>query len=451
MSQHAHSLMRSRIWSTLQLATHQEISDGLAFYPGAHGLCRLLAHISTSPRLTPSHIAGIYAALSPMNTWDTNVANIIDILRYGSGARVNTTGINRDKAVRISQGEDPGVVLGGSKVRAFWKAIADPTDTHPIAIDRHLINCALGLVNPTKREQGDLANDRTLYSRIEAVYYDLGRREEVGNRLASVVWFVQRRLSRSGQRPVHDHGSTIPLVGPVCCGRTMHGHGPRQFRCPTCRSTIIPTYRHRLTRTPDGWRVVWSTDGLPIWHDAHHRACVTLPSSHPYSNSAGYQRLARFLIAEELGYLPRSDEHTHHTNGDLSDDRVDNLELVAVEYHGRLHASAVFVGRGEDGRFVERDPHDPPPVGGVVDWPRDRAVLGNQAKEIQVKVNKTLTIPCPACGAPRGEVCRDPTPEQISRGLPTGEVWTGRNRRSHGSRVAQLEHLEALKAISDWS
>jgi len=59
--QRDHSLMRSRIWSTLQLATNQEISDGLAFYPGAHGLCRLLAPLSTSPPLTTSHIAGIYA------------------------------------------------------------------------------------------------------------------------------------------------------------------------------------------------------------------------------------------------------------------------------------------------------------------------------------------------------------------------------------------------------
>lgn len=382
MSQHLRSQMRSRIWSTLQLATHQEISDGLAFYHGAHGLCRLLAPLSTHPRLTPSHVAGIYAALSPMNTWDTNVANIIDVLRHGKQAKVNTTGINRDKAVRIAQGEDPDRVLGGSKVRAFYHAIANPSDTRPIAIDRHLINCALGLTNPTKREQADLAHDSTLYARVEAVYHDLGRREGIGNRLASVVWFVQRRLARTGQQPLqHLDDPTYPPIGPVCCNRTMHGHGPRQFRCPVCRSTVIPTYRRRLVRTPTGsWSVIWSADGFPVWHDADHRACITLHPRHPYANSAGYQRLARFLIAEELGYLPRPDEHTHHANGDLTDDRVDNLELVAVEYHGRVHASAAFVGRGVDGRFVERDPHNSQPVGGLVEWPRDRAVLGNQAR-----------------------------------------------------------------------
>lgn len=379
-SPQAHSRMRSRIWRTLQLATHQEIADGLAFYPGAHGLCRLLAPLSTHPRLTPKHIAGIYAALSPMNTWDSNVANIIDVIRDHSAASVNTTDINLHKALRIRMGEDPERVLGGSKVRSFYRAIADPSNILPVAIDRHLINCALGLVNPTKREQADLAHDDTLYTRVEAVYHDLGRRERIGNRLASVVWFVQRRLSRTGQKPITNQDA-LPPIGPVCCGRSMHGHGPRQFRCPACRSTIVPTYRKRLARTHTGsWSVVWSVDGLPIWHDADHRACVTLHPRHPYANSAGYQRLARFLIAEGLGYLPRPDEHTHHTNGNLTDDRVDNLELVAVEYHGRLHASAAFVGRGEDGRFVERDPHSPPPVGGLVNWPRCGAVLGNQAR-----------------------------------------------------------------------
>lgn len=378
MSHRLHSEMRSRIWSVLQLATHQEISDGLAFYPGAHGLCRLFTPLNHTP-ITVSHVAGIYAALSPMNTWDTNVANIYDILRHGTRARVNTTNINRDKAIRISLGEDPDQVLGGRKVRSFWRAIADPTNTHPVAIDRHLINCALGLVNPTKREQGDLAHDQTLYSRVEAVYHDLGRREGIGNRLASVAWFVQRRLSRTGQRAIHRHDGDLPPIGPVCCNRSMHGHGHR-FRCPICRSTVIPVYTHRLARTPLGWRVTWSTDGLPIWYDDKNRACITLHPRHPYANSAGYQRLARFLIAEDLGYLPRPDEHTHHTNGDLTDDRIDNLELVAVAYHGRIHASAAFVGRGEDGRFRERDPSEPPPVGGLVDWPRCGAVLGNRVK-----------------------------------------------------------------------
>lgn len=179
---------------------------------------------------------------------------------------------------------------------------------------------------------------------------------------------------------------------PYCCNSPMWGHGRyrtrddqrasprRRFYCPICRSTSRPAHCQRLVRTAQGWQIQTGTEGLKIWQDDKGRNCVTLPSRHPYANSAGFQRLARFLIAEDLGYLPRSDEHTHHVNRILSDDRIDNLELVAVEYHGRIHASAAFVGRGRDGKFIERDPHEIPPEGGFVDWPRNGAVLGNAAR-----------------------------------------------------------------------
>lgn len=390
--------MRQNIWHTLHLASPQEISDGLAFYPGAHGLCRLLSHVSHLSYfpITARHAAGLYAALSPMNTWDTNVANFLDVIRDFSSASVNTTDTNFHKALQIRMGEDPEHVLKGRKVLSFFRSLASPDNWHqPPAIDRHLINCALGLF-PTKQDQSRLASNPELYSRIEDVYVDFGHREGIGNRLASIAWFVQRRLSRKGERPIPSHTSSSPLppIGPVCCQRTMHGHGKdarsgrRMYLCPVCGSTVRPETCWRLVRvpgtpaTPTGWTRAWSSEGYKIWPDDKGRTCVTLPLSHPYANSAGYQRLARFLIAEELGYLPRSDEHTHHQNGKLHDDRIDNLELVAVAYHGQIHASAAFVGRGEDGRFKELDPSEIPPAppGGFVDWPRYGAVLGNAAK-----------------------------------------------------------------------
>ena len=369
--------MRANIWRTLHLATLQEIHDGLSFYPGAHGLCRLFS--LSHPPLTPSHIAGIYAALSPMNTWDTNVANILDVLRDYSAASVNTTDTNLHKALRIRMGEDPEHVLKGRKVLLFYRCLADHDNTTlPAAIDRHLINCALGIF-PDKTAQSRYASDPELHSRVEEVYQDLGEREGIGNRLAAIAWFVRRRLDRQGQQPIH-HTPALTPIPPVCCSHTMHRHGPGRYHCPTCRSTSRPEPCIRLVRDPDhGWVRRYGTEGYKLWENGKGRRCVTLHPSHPYANSAGYQYLARFLIAEHLGHLPRPDEHTHHVNGKLYDDRVDNLELVAVAYHGQIHASAAFVGRGMDGRFVELDPSIPPPVAGFVDWPRAGAVLGNAA------------------------------------------------------------------------
>jgi hypothetical protein len=209
--------MRLNIWAGLQSATPQEIADGLDFYPGAHGLCRLFS--SMHPDVSTSHVAGIYAALSPLNTWDTNVANILDVLRDWSSASVNTTDVNLHKALRIRCGEDPDKVLVGRKVRAFYRAIADPVDALPIAVDRHLINLALGIV-PNKAEQSALANNGKLYSRVEQVYAELGAREGLGNRLASVASpprsgrrlpqqprLGDRRLSRPNPRIRHIRGA----------------------------------------------------------------------------------------------------------------------------------------------------------------------------------------------------------------------------------------------------
>lgn len=359
--------MRLRIWRALLSASDQEVADGLSFYPGAHGLCRLFSLLH--PPLTPQHVAGIYAALSPMNTWDTNVANILDVLRDWSSAPVNTTDSNLHKALRIRCGEDPEGVLSGRKVRAFYHAVAYPDNSSPVAVDRHLINLALGIV-PDKPTQAAMANDSTLYSRVESVYLDLGKREGLGNRLASIAWFVQRRVERTGQIPLLHPGS------PVCCGRPMWSHGSARFYCPSCRSTSRPEHCLRLRRTPScSWSLEYGTEGLRVWRDSKGRACVTLPKQHPYSNSAGYQRLARFLIAEEIGRLPHTAEHTHHKNRKLWDDRIENLSLLSVEYHGQIHASAICVGRGEDGRFCELEEPESSPFA----WPRYGAVLGNQA------------------------------------------------------------------------
>lgn len=43
------SILRRNIWRGVLCATDQEIHEGLSFYPGAHGLCRLFASIFIGP------------------------------------------------------------------------------------------------------------------------------------------------------------------------------------------------------------------------------------------------------------------------------------------------------------------------------------------------------------------------------------------------------------------
>lgn len=82
---------------------------------------------------------------------------------------------------------------------------------------------------------------------------------------------------------------------------------------------------------------------------------MTLFKGHPYATSGGWQWRYRLVVAYELGYLPRPDEHVDHRNEVVDDDRLENLRLLAVEFHGQLHAAAWELAgrRGPDGRWRE--------------------------------------------------------------------------------------------------
>jgi hypothetical protein len=135
--------------------------------------------------------------------------------------------------------------------------------------------------------------------------------------------------------------------------------------------------------------LIW-IEAYRVWrqyrNDQPERLCVTLGVRHPFANSAGYQRLARFVIADAIGYLPDAMTHTHHVDRNAMNDAIDNLELISAQYHGRIHASGVCVGRGRDGRFVsleEMGEAEQQDVARETWWPRHGAIVGNQARDTQ--------------------------------------------------------------------
>jgi hypothetical protein len=334
--------MRLNIWRALLSASEQEILDGMDFYPGAYGLCKLFGRMFNQ---STSTVAGIYAALSPMNTWDTNVANIYDLLKYKEKAKVNTSNVNKEKALRLLQVDNPESVLRGRKVIAFYRAING--DQKEIPIDRHLINLALG-VFPDKNVQSRLASNQDLYSRIESVYRDLGEREGIGNRLASIAWFVQRRILRSGQLP-------IPVAGPICCGKLMYSFGrvPRRFYCSIChRLKGIKTPKPKADFSELIYDVPISKEDLFLHRE---RPCINLRNNHSFANKSRWQYLARFVVMYRTGEILRSDEHVHHINGKKLDCATDNLEVLMRDSHGRLHGryQSLYMLRDKLGRFVD--------------------------------------------------------------------------------------------------
>lgn len=350
--------MRRNIWRGLLTATNQEIHEGMHFYQGAHGLCKLF---SSMYGVSVDTIAGLYAALSPLNTWDTNVSNIVDVLRWvknggsdngGSDScvdelKVNTPHANKHKAILIAQGHHPSEVLRGRKVTSFYKAIVNPSDRDHYPIDRHLINLAMGTKITANSEIRDLLLNQ--YDKIEHTYRQLGKREGIDNLLASIAWFVQRRSSL--QQGIFIDGS------PVCCGVEMWSHGRDRFYCKSCRKT-----RKRQPKLVNLPGTILTDDGnmrdmLRLSIDDRGRVRVHMGRRELYMNSGGWQYLARYEVMKHTGEVLRPDEHVHHSNGRLWDCRTCNLEVWLAERHGQYHAKnqLLYMVRDYKGRFTKSD------------------------------------------------------------------------------------------------
>ncbi len=159
-----------------------------------------------------------------------------------------------------------------------------------------------------------------------------------------------------------------PRCNSVSRAKAGTQRGVQRWRCSGCGYHYADIVTRRRPGQSIGTTMV----------DSRGRHLVYLGSGARYANSGGWQYVYRYNVMMALGRELRPDEHVHHIDGDLDNNDLPNLEVVAAAYHGSIHASGISVARDIGGRFVEL-PQLP-----EFELPRWRAIIGNAALSMPV-------------------------------------------------------------------
>jgi hypothetical protein len=159
-------------------ATREHRQSGAEWYRRAHQTVCALASASGHSRST---VAGVVAATSPRMHWSRNIAVSETLLAGGTPTGVFRTSL--DKARRIIAGAKPLAVLGGNKVRAFYRALLG--DKRAAVVDVWMVR-AVGLDPTTKLTDG-------LYARIAGALQALASKLRIAVAdLQATIWVAVR-------------------------------------------------------------------------------------------------------------------------------------------------------------------------------------------------------------------------------------------------------------------
>lgn len=148
-----------------------------------------LAEARTLDKGTGVRGAGVIAALSPLAPWGKNLERARLTFARGTAEGL-TFALHTRRADRILAGEHPLDVLGGNKVRSFFKCImGSPTD---VTIDRHAFDVLWG--RPTTDAEKKVLDLKGAYEYTADVYRSVASMVELEPRiLQAITWTSWRR------------------------------------------------------------------------------------------------------------------------------------------------------------------------------------------------------------------------------------------------------------------
>lgn len=187
------AIAQSRIAGVFSSACSTDVEQGTAWYFDVHNLCIELSQQSELAHISPVHVAGIIAALSPMRSWTDNINKAREAIKTGKARGLGHT---VDTAETIWHGFDPEVVISRTgnnpKVQAFFRNIAFPHTSEDVTIDRHMWNLLfddLGVV-----EKAGLRFKSAEYQWASAQFKAVA--DEIGllpHQLQATAWLAWRR------------------------------------------------------------------------------------------------------------------------------------------------------------------------------------------------------------------------------------------------------------------
>jgi len=176
---------------TIDNASETDWYNGLDWYREAHRFARFM---SRKTKLPFKNVCGVIAALSPGTPWHRNILESTLMLE-GKHGSFTTYPANVDKAARIINGENPDAVLGGNKVRNFYKLFVNPSDDYSVVIDRHAVRIAVDFNFSDERQASRFLVSN--YERCADAYreaaLDLG---VFPNQAQAIAWETYRNLPK---------------------------------------------------------------------------------------------------------------------------------------------------------------------------------------------------------------------------------------------------------------
>ncbi len=185
--------MGANLEAIFSAATKQEIQEGRDWYNQAHKFAHGLAQ--KYDRSVES-VIGIISSLSPETKYSKNIEDAQKMLETGTEAVVTTYDKNRDKALKILDGDlDAHEHFSNvvNKTAAFYHNILRPNESGRVTIDRHSARVIHGYYL-TGDEAIYYSNTPAKYRASQKVYQDVAAEHDLlPHQLQAITWLAYRR------------------------------------------------------------------------------------------------------------------------------------------------------------------------------------------------------------------------------------------------------------------